>query len=182
MPTIDTHSPSPRNAISACAILLALAACGGAPETKGSMIVVSDDRKLAADRMFVRDPIDDQVNQGVLRQRVLGDAHFVGGSSELTTLGKRDVAILATGLKNGGHQRIALRGGETAALKEARAATLKSEFAKFGVSVTLDDAPPGGAGVASGDALLLLQESRSGRWGEMKQTDIKTDIKQGGSE
>jgi len=179
---IDTHSPSPGNAVRACALLLAIAACGGAPETKGSMIVVSDDKKLAADRMFVRDPFDDQVKQGVLRQRTIGDAHFVWGSSELTTLGKRDVAILASGLKNGANQRIALRGGESAALREARMSTLKNEFAKLGVAVTLDEGPTGGKGIASGEALLLLQESRSGRWGEMKQTDIKSDIKQGGSE
>lgn len=179
---IDTHFPSTRNATRACAILLALAACGGAPETKGSMIVVSDDRKLAADRMFVRDPFDDQIKQGVLRQRTLGDAHFVAGSSELSALGKRDVAILASSLKDGGDARVSLRGGRTDTVKNARTATLTQEFAKFGVSVSLDDAPPGGAGIASGDALLLLQESRSGRWGEMKQTDIKTDIKQGGSQ
>lgn len=163
--------------------LFIVASCGGGPESKGSMVVVSDDQKLAADRMFVRDPFDDQVKQGVLRQRMLGEIHFLPHSAELSNLGKRDLSILAPALAKSG-DRLSVRRGESGVeLRDARVATVRSELAKLGVAVVaVDDAPAGGPGIVSGDALLLLQESRSARWGTLNQPGIGAELKQGGSE
>lgn len=147
----------------ALASVVSAMACETAPPQSRDRVTIGDADQRAADQAFVREPFGDQARRGVIRQRALFDAHFVPDSDRLSSLGRRDVAILADALRNSGG-RISLRRGSTSEqLYAARVAQVRAAFVSFGIDssrISIDDGLPGGAGATTEDALLIRADIR----------------------
>lgn len=119
---------------------------------------MSDAEQATADAAFAREPFDDQVRAGVLRQRALYEHHFEHDSARLNSLGMRDVGILASAMSDAGGRISVQRGSASKELYAARLATVRSAIAAKGVPakrVKLDDSGAGGIGVATSEAIVI---------------------------
>lgn len=142
------------------AALLALTACGPASKTDPGKVKISDAAQLEADKHFTREPFDDQVAQGVIRQHTLFDWQFESGSAKLTALGRRDVKILAGAMRDGGGSISVRRGSADDRLYTARRDAVRKALVAEGIPadrVSLDDAGPGGPGATTSDALQIRE-------------------------
>lgn len=146
----------PRLASSLC-IGLCLAACAS---RKGSGTIDGVDHAgRAADRLHAQAPFDEQARLAVLRSAALDESHFAPGSARLTSRGQRDIAILADAMAEAGGRISIDRGSADDALHAARLEGVRRALAREGIApdrVLLDEAGPGGAGVAGAEALRIL--------------------------
>ena len=142
------------------AALLALAACSPAPKTDPGKVKITDEMQLQADKEFVREPFQDQIAQGVLRQRTIFDYQFEAGSAKLTPLGQRDVRILAGAMRDSGGSISVRQGAADNGLYLARRDTVRKALLAEGIAadrIQIDDAAPGGRGTATTDALTIRE-------------------------
>lgn len=145
--------------------LLALSAalnggCSPKPKTESGKLKVSDEMQLEADKEFVREPFQDQVAQGVIRQRTIFDWQFEQGSAALTPLGKRDVRILAAAMRDNGGTVSVRQGAAPADLYTARRDTVRKALMAEGIAsdrIRLEDVGPGGTGVGTVEALQIRE-------------------------
>lgn len=161
--THDERHPRNVRTASLGALLLVLAGCTTPPPPAGERIGMGDAEQAAADRVFAREPFEDQVRAGVLRQRTLYEHHFEHDSAALNSLGRRDLAILAKGMSSAGGRISVQRGSAGKDLYAARLAGVRKALAAAGIApkrVRLDDAPPGGTGVATSEAILIRADIR----------------------
>jgi hypothetical protein len=115
------------------AALLA-AACTPAPRTDPSKLRIDDELQAKTDQEFVRQPFDDQVAQGVIRQRTIFEHEFEPNSARLTSLGKRDVKILAGALREDGGTITVRQGAAPAELYAARRETVRKALVTEGIA------------------------------------------------
>lgn len=144
-------------------LIAAMSACESGPTPSRDRVSISDADQRAADQAFVREPFSDQARRGVVRQRALFDAHFVPESDRLSSLGRRDVAILAEALRTSGGRVSVRRGSASEQLYAARVSQVRAAFVSFGIEqsrITIDDGLPGGAGATTEDALLIRADIR----------------------
>ena len=124
---------------------------------------VTDDAMLAADKEFVREPFGDQARAAVVRQRALFEMHFRPGSAELTPLGRRDLEILAEAVAEDGGAIAVRRGSAGDRLYKSRVETVRDGLLAAGVDpkrIRIDDGPPGGAGTATSEAIMIRAKIR----------------------
>jgi hypothetical protein len=114
--------------------------------------------------MAIVDTINDSgIRQAVITQHTLYPYHFVSGGEDLNELGQSDLAALITHYKdeNGGDLNIR-RGDASDALYAARVKRIEGRLQLAGVSlnkIRIADAPAGGDGMSSNDAVRALAAS-----------------------
>jgi hypothetical protein len=176
-PTRDPASPFSlaRNASAAAAgkrlalttllmCALAPAACTSPPKADPERVNLSNDKEYELDQQLVREPFNEQTRLGVIRQRSLGEEHFLPGSSSLSPLGRRDLTILADALRDDGGSIAVRRGLADDALYDARLAEVRRRLEATGIArarIALNQAPAGGSGVATSAALLIRENINS---------------------
>ena len=114
-----------------------------------------------ADRDLARSPFDQQARRGVERQRTLYDHHFEPATARLSSLGRRDLAVLAGVLRSDGGRISVRRGTTSEELYSARVVIVGETLVADGVQldrIVIDDGPPGGRGIASRDAVTIHSE------------------------
>lgn len=154
---------------SSLAVLLAVplaVACQtpqGPAQTSSQSESISDAEMLAVDKYYSREPFDDQARAAVVRQRALFDRHFRPGSAALNPLGERDLAILADAVAEDGGAISVRRGSVGERLYKARVETVRDGLLAAGIEakrIRIDDAPPGGDGMATAEAILIRAKIR----------------------
>lgn len=162
VPSRQLHRAAPVSA--ACIAAGLLASCASPPQSDANSATVSDAVQRSADRQFVGGPFKDQARQGVIRQRALFEAHFVPESDQLTSLGRRDVAILADAMRTSGGG-ISIRCSQASpTLYAARVERVRTALVAAGIDasrVKVDDALPGGTGTSTDDALFIRADIRA---------------------
>lgn len=157
------HHRAPAATLACLAAALA-ASCSSAPSSDADRATISDAVQRSADRQFVSGPFKDQARQGVIRQRALFEAHFVPESNQLSSLGRRDIAILADTMRTSGGG-IAIRCSQASpTLYAARVERVRSALIAAGIDasrVKVDDALPGGTGTITDDALFIRADIRA---------------------
>lgn len=159
-PVRDPRGSSRLRLPSALFLLLAATACGPANRTDPGKVKISDEMQLQADKEFVREPVEDQASQAVIRQRTIFEHEFEAGSAKLNSLGQRDVRILAGALRDAGGSISVRQGSASAELYAARRDTVRKALLAAGISndrIRLDDASPGGGGTGTSDALHIRE-------------------------
>jgi hypothetical protein len=159
---IPIHHPS-LAALLAVPLAVACQAPTGPAASASRPVAVTDDAMLAADKEFVREPFGDQARAAVVRQRALFEMHFRPGSAELTPLGRRDLAILAEAVAEDGGSISVRRGSAGEKLYTSRLETVREGLLAAGVDarrIRLDDAPPGGQGTSTSEAILIRAKIR----------------------
>lgn len=151
-------------ALGACIGLVCVAALASCAAKRGSGTIDGvDNGLLAADRMHAAAPFDEQARQGVLRERALHESHFEPGTARLTARGMHVVAILASDMAQAGGRLSVDRGGADAELHAARIESVRTALSGAGIApdrVLIDETGPGGQGVASSEALRVLDAAR----------------------
>ena len=145
------------------ASLAAVVACTPKPPAEVDRVRIDDRLLEPADRQFATQPFDDQVRAGVLRQRTIFDRQFVPGSPTLTSAGARDLAYLADAMRLDGGTIAVRRGDADDRLYGARLDTVRRALARRGIGperIALSDGLAGGAGVESGEALIIREQLR----------------------
>ena len=107
---------------------------------------------------FTREPFDDQVRAGVLRQSAIFDYHFEPDTATLNSLGRRDLAILADAMGESGGRISVQRGTAGKDLYAKRLDAVRAQLATRGIEgkrIKLGDGPPGGVGVTTGRAVMI---------------------------
>jgi len=152
----------PWNVLAATSLLagtLLGAACTPAPRTDPSKLRIDDELQAKTDQAFVRQPFEDQVAQGVIRQRTIFEHEFEANSARLTSLGKRDVTILAGALREDGGTITVRQGSAPADLYAARRETVRKALVADGIAADrfkIGDAQ-GAAAVSTGEALRIRE-------------------------
>ena len=141
------------------AFALTAAACTPAPRTDPSKLRIDDELQAKADQEFVRQPFDDQVAQGVIRQRTIFEHEFEANSARLTPLGKRDVKILAGALREDGGTITVRQGAAAADLYAARRETVRKALVAEGIAADRFKIGEvsGAASVATAEALRIRE-------------------------
>jgi len=135
--------------------------CDTPAPKKANSVDLPPDFVREIDRQSTRQPFEDQVRRGVLRQRTLFSYHFEPESTELTSLARRDLQYLLDGIGGGGGRLSVRRAGASPALYAARVTVVRDWFIDRGVEesrIVIDDGPPGGPGVSSVDAIAIRAE------------------------
>ena len=121
-----------------------------------------DDQKQPYNRWTVQELNDESISNAIITQHTLYAYHFVAGSAELNKLGERDCKVLAAHLvRNPGEVNVH-RQGEAQALYDARVQSVSKMLAKYDVpasSIKITDKMPGGEGVSTERAVLILKRS-----------------------
>jgi len=157
---------APRHATRAVLVALALNAATGCmtpPEKPAEQMTIPDDVQHEADREFVREPIQDQIRLGVLRQRTIFAYQFQADSATLTPVGRRNLKILAEAMTTTSGRVGVERGDAAPALYSARLAEVRRQLQTLGIApdrIELADSAPGGTGLASADALYIRERIR----------------------
>lgn len=147
-------------AAGAAAVALA-ASCSAPKRGEPDKVRIGDAMQQTADASFVREPFDDQARLAVLRQRALFDHHFEPFSSHLTSLGERDLQILAAAMRRDGGRISLPRGGCSESLHAARVEAVRAALEADGIAadrIELDGGPIGGRGVSTAEAILIRVE------------------------
>jgi hypothetical protein len=142
---------------------LLAAACAPKPPAEVDRVRVDDRLLEPADRQFATQPFDDQGRAAVVRQRTIFDYQFVPGSASLNTLGSRDLEYLADAMRVDGGTIAVRRGQADERLYAARLDAVRRALARRGIGqdrVALSDGLAGGAGVESGEALIIREQVR----------------------
>lgn len=104
----------------------------------------------------VERPFQLQTREAILRQHTIFPHYFIPGSARLSPLGKRDLAILASQLKEEGPQRLIICPGDAShKLYLARLLTIRQSLGQAGVNaerVALVNGLPAGDGLLSEQA------------------------------
>jgi hypothetical protein len=132
------------------------------PGCRGGGIARVDDQKQPFNRWTLETLDDESINNAIASQHTLYPYHFMDNSPELNPVGERDVKVLADVLRRRPGEINVRHGSEPADLYEARVQTVTQLLTKFGVSassIRVGDKPPGGEGVASERAVIILQRS-----------------------
>ncbi len=151
-------------ATSGIAIAL-LAGCGGGTRTEP---ITGTNNTMEADISFVNSVNDTAVNNGIISQHTIYPYHFISGGSELNSLGRKEVAVLADHYRmNKGHLTVR-KGDASDELYNARLKSIEAELHRSGVEgsqVTLEDGMPGGNGMKSHalNAMLQAESMQSGK-------------------
>lgn len=156
-----TRAVWPLGAFALCA--LALAGCSTPAQPSGPRVTMSDEEQLAADMAFTQRPFDDQARAGVIRQRTLFEHHFEPGSAQLTSLGRRDLGMLADAMSSTGGSISVQRASASKDLYAARLETVRDALVARGIPtdrVKLDGQPAGGTGVATSHAVEIRAQIR----------------------
>ena len=147
-----------------CLAMLAPVGCTSEPKKDPDRRELADDRQYELDQQFVKEPFTDQMRLGVIRQRSLGEEHFLPGSSSLSPLGRRDLTILAEALRDDGGSIAVRRGLADDALYDARIGEVRRRLEATGIArarIVLNQAPAGGTGVATSAALLIRENIKN---------------------
>lgn len=145
------------------ALLAAAAACTPKPPSEVDRVRIDDHLLEPSDRQFARQPFEDQLRAGVVRQRTIFDYQFVPGSASLTTLGSRDLGYLADAMQVDGGTIAVRRGQADERLYLARLDSVRRALSLRGIGkdrVVLGDGFAGGAGIESGEALIIREQIR----------------------
>ena len=158
----DVHQFASRIPLPASLLLSSMlfaAACTPAPRTDPSKLRIDDEVQAKADQEFVRQPFDDQVAQGVIRQRTIFEHEFEANSARLTPLGKRDVKILAGALREDGGTITVRQGAAAADLYAARRETVRKALVAEGIAADRFKIGEvsGAASVATAEALRIRE-------------------------
>lgn len=143
-------------------VTLVLAACGPTPPPQPNSVHVQEDVQREADRMYVQEPFEDQVRQGVIRQKTIFENQFRADSAELTTIGRRNVRILAKAMGESGGRIAVPRGSATATLYAARLDAVRAALSEDGITrdrVQVGDGTPGGPGMATVEAIRIRENA-----------------------
>lgn len=103
------------------------------------------------------------VDNAIVAQRTLYPYHFVMDSAALNDLGQRDMDILACHFKNKTGQINVYRGDTPEPLYQARLMTVTRALANCSISaktVKVGDGLPGGDGISSERAILVLERDK----------------------
>ena len=147
-----------------CLAMLAPVGCSSEPKKDPDRRELADDKQYELDQQFVREPFTDQMRLGVVRQRSMGEEHFLPGSSSLSPLGRRDLTILAEALRDDGGSIAIRRGQADDALYDARIGEVRRRLEATGIArarIVLNQAPAGGTGVATSAAFLIREKINS---------------------
>jgi hypothetical protein len=139
-------------------LAMPISACISQPKPQPNTIRVEDDVQREADRQFTKEPFDDQVRQGVIRQKAIFESQFKPDTAELTAIGQRNVHILAQAMRESGGRIAVPRGSAPNALYGARLAAVRKALADEGIArdrVEVGDGASGGPGVATAEALSI---------------------------
>ena len=101
------------------------------------------------------------IEAGIVSQHTLYPHHFVANGADLNELGMRDLCVLADHYKDNPGSLNVRRKGAPAELYEQRLATVSAMLAERGVDtgrVRMSNALPGGDGISSERALVILTE------------------------
>jgi hypothetical protein len=134
-------------------------------------IVRVDDQRAPFNRWTITTMDDEAVSNAIVAQHTLYPYHFVNNSAELNALGERDVKILAQHLARTPGEINVRRAGTSSELYEARMQSVTRMLVKYEVpqaSIKIADKLPGGEGVDSERAVLILRRS-------YEQTQLSTD-------
>lgn len=150
------------------AVLLFVVACdsdkAGSSDGRKST-AIQRDQITRIDRWAVESPIRSSVESAVIRQCILFEYHFEEGSSRLTLVGRRDIEILARHYRGEDWVLSVRQGDASHDLYNARIEVVKKRMGPLGVQaeqLTIVDAMPGGAGLASTDVRRIHKESLEG--------------------
>jgi hypothetical protein len=128
----------------------------------GGGLVRVDDQKEPFNRWTVQTLDDESISNAIITQHTLYPYHFVTGSAELNRLGERDVKVLAAHMVRNPGDISVHKGGEGQALYDARVKAVTEALIKYEVpagSIKIVDRMPGGDGVPSERAVLILKRS-----------------------
>lgn len=135
------------------------------------------------DRWTVRSAGREQVDAAIVRQSTLFEYHFDNGRATLTPIGRRDLIVLARHHGTDPWVLSIRQGLASDDLYERRVGAVGEVLAEQGVpdgAVTVIDAPPGGRGQASQDALRIrregLEAETSGSGGRESVTPLDTTL------
>ncbi len=154
-------SPSTRRLAAACACLMAalpVTGCMSQPKPQPNSVRVQDDVQREADRQFTKQPFDDQVRQGVIRQKAVFESQFKPDTAELTPIGQRNVHILAQAMRDSGGRIAVPRGTADGSLYRARLETVRQALAAEGIGrerIEVGDGTAGGPGTSTAEALSI---------------------------
>lgn len=157
------HRPRIIAALAAPTALAAAVACTPKPPAEVDRVRIDDHLLEPADRQFATQPFDDQARAGVVRQRAILEHQFVAGSAALTPIGVRDIGFLADAMRVDGGTIAVRRGSAGDGLYQARLESVRRALAARGIAagrVALSDGLAGGAGVESGEALVIREQVR----------------------
>ena len=145
-----------KKSLSLCSSLLALATLGCATEAPHKFLEGNDN-------MWVSDWFRTaSVHEAIITQSTLYPYQFATGSAQLNDLGRQALDVLAKHLKENPGRLNVHRGPESQELYEARVAHVAGELRTAGLGpdqVTIVDFPPGGAGMAS-EQLIVIQSAQ----------------------
>jgi hypothetical protein len=139
-------------------LALLLAACMSQPKPQPNSVRVQDDVQREADRKFAKEPFDDQVRQGVIRQKAIFESQFKPDTAELTSIGQRNVHILAQAMRESGGRIAMPRGSANGTLYTARVNAVRKALAEEGIArdrVEVGDGSAGGPGLSTAEALSI---------------------------
>jgi len=138
-------------------LLTGLASCVSSSMTKEDQHGIQN--------MWVADAIRrTELNNAIIVQRAIFPYHFVAETSELNGLGDRDVQVLAGHFEKHRGRLSIRRGGASEELHQARVQAVVDALVENGMGreqIEVHDGAPGGTGMASGQLLLALEESRT---------------------
>ncbi len=124
---------------------------------------IPDDVALELDRSFVRDPIQDQAKQAILRERTLHASDFQPGSARLSKVGTRHLAILADALRTDGGEIAVDRGDAGEKLHRDRVAEVRRKLQESGIAAErfeIVSESPDGSSASTVDALRIRDTIR----------------------
>ena len=141
----------------------AVVGCESHSKTKDSPqpTLMQHDQIGQLDRWAVESPSRASVDSAIIRQSTLYDYHFVDGMASLTPVGRRDVVVLARHFR-GDDWLLRMRQGSAGDdLYQDRMDTVRELLERYSAEsgVTIVDALPGGAGLASEDARRIRKEA-----------------------
>jgi hypothetical protein len=173
-------------------LLMSGAGCdsSGSSKDTGKPTPIHRDQITQLDRWAVESPGRASASAAVVRQCTLFEYHFNDGQETLTPIGRRDASLLARHFRGEDWVLSVRQGGADDALYHARVMRVEQlidSIAGDGGAVTIVDAEPGGAGLASDDARRIRRDSlkganslRGSRGGEELVQPIDTPL-EGGS-
>lgn len=133
----------------------------------------------ANDQWLVNQMNDDMIHNAILTQHALFPYHFMPNSATLNDLGKHDLVVLAGYYKEHPGAIVVSQGTVSDELYKARMDTVVQGLTQAGVQmarVKVGDGLPGGDGVDSNRAVLILQvEADAMSAGKTKGTGTSTE-------
>ena len=139
-------------------LLPLLAACMSQPKPQPNSVRVQDDVQREADRKFAQEPFDDQVRQGVIRQKAIFESQFKPDTADLNSIGQRNVHILAQAMRESGGRIAVPRGSANGTLHTARLNAVRKALTDEGIArdrVEVGDGNAGGPGLSTAEALSI---------------------------